>query len=93
MKVISKSIEYKAIEVRDDRQFYIEIGQLLDEKDYILKETETRWGRCVTVFLNIDNREIKVERNHYILVNQEKSTIKYITKEEYEEEFVALKED
>ena len=93
MKVISKSIQYKAIEVRDDRQFYMEIGQLLDEKDYTLKETEQRWGKCQTIFLNIDGREIKTKENHYILVNQEKSTIKYITKEEYKEEFVELKED
>jgi len=93
MKVISKSIEYKVIEVKEDRQFYIEIGNLLDEKSYTLKETETRWGRCETVFLNIDGREIEVKEKHYILVNQEKSTLKYITKEEYEEEFVELKED
>ncbi len=93
MKVISKSIEYKVIEVVESAQFYVEIGKLLDEKDYTLKETEERWGRCITVFLNIDDREIKVKENHYILVNQEKSTLKYITKEEYEEEFVELKED
>lgn len=93
MKVISKSIEYKVIEVKDDRQFFIEIGKLLDEKSYTLKETETRWGKCQAVFLSINGQEIEAKENHYILVNQETSKIKYITKEEYEEEFVELKED
>lgn len=93
MKVISKSIEYKVIEVKEDKQFYIEIGKLLDAKDYTLKEIEGRWGKHQAVFLNIDGREIETKENHYILVNQEKSTLKYITKEEYEEEFVELKED
>lgn len=91
MKCMSKTIEYNVIEVTGDRNYYITIGKYLDEKFYELRKVKSeRYYDAEEVILKKDGQEIIVENNHYILINSETGEFKYITKKEYETEYVEI---
>ena len=89
MKVMSKSKEYIVIPATYKTEFYIEIGKYLDDDQYKLEPYCGYKG----VVLKINNAEIKVRQGDFILVDTEKKRIMSINQNEFESDYVELKED
>lgn len=92
MKCISKSIEYYVLEVKENKDFYIKLGKYLDEKFYEIKTVDEKWGKFEELFLKKDEQKIHAKEKHYILINSNTGNFKYISKDEYETEYVEIVE-
>lgn len=92
MKVMNKTKEYIAIEVRpDSRRFYIDIGKYLRKEDYKIDSKENE--RYNHEPLTIKEQSIYNIVGSYILVDTETKNCRIISKEEFEQDYVQLQED
>lgn len=94
MKCISKNIEYKVIKVEDTREFYLEVGKVLNSSNYKIKEIKEQ--HCypeIKFILVINNIKIETKEGDYILINlQDNEDIEYVRKEVFNKKYIELKE-
>lgn len=89
MKVISKTKEFNAFEIDNSREFYINVGKYLNDDEY---EIEDR-GYCSKFYLVDDNGKHEVTKGDYILIEASRKQLMYITKENFKESYVEIKEE
>lgn len=89
MKVISKTKEFNAIEINDSREFYINVGKYLNDDQYVIEDE----GYCSKFYLVDDNGKHEVRSGDYILIEAFGTQVMYITKENFKENYVEIKEE
>ena len=95
MKVVSKQKEYIAIKVNFSAEFFIQVGKYLREDQYVIKVENDVRQRFTSneLFLKFNDREIKVEKGFYILLDVVDKNIAYVSEDVYKSDYLELKED
>ena len=90
MKVINKTKEFNAIEIDDSREFYINVGKYLSDDEYEIEDK----GYCSNFkLINNDGSKTTVKQGGYILIDTDMKTLIYISRENFKENYVEIKEE
>lgn len=89
MKVISKTREFKAIEIDDSREFYVNVGKYLNDDKYKIEDE----GYCSKFYFVEGDNKISVKQGDYLLISEDGNTVVYTDRETFKENYVEIKEE